>query len=850
MLLVVLRGIASRKLRALLTAVAILLGIAMISGTFVLTDQIDRAFVQIFQQGTAKIDVVVRAQKAFEDQQTEVYLDADLVDTVRAVDGVRAAEPFLQVQGYLIANGEPLTSQGGAPDFVFSSLPQAMNPYTPIEGRLPTASGEVAVAKEIAERGKVRVGQRAQLATQAGAEDVTVVGILQYGDGTTSLGGSTTVLAPVADVQQWWSLEGKASAIYATSAGPSEEELRDRVRAALPERSLIVETAAQNAAEQADELNALIGRLIRFALLGFAGVAVLVGAFIIFNTFSITVAQRLREFAMLRTIGASRRQILGSVLGEALLIAVVATLIGLLFGVGFAWGLNRVFELVGFGLPATAIRMPWQAVVVSFVIGVGVTLLAAAAPAVRATRIAPVTALREGSAPPPGRLARFVPVIAVLIGVAGGAALAYGLIADFGTSQRLGLLAAGAIAVFVAVAMLSRYIIRPVVHGLSPGVSAVAGGIGRIAAENAGRNPARTAVTAAALMIGIGLVVFVTIFVGGLKESFTGAIDSSLKSELIITARGFGSPLPPEVLPAVRGVDGVEVASPVGGAPVQVGTGAFALIGIDPADVTQVYAFDWKDGSDALLGQLGTDGALVEENVANDLGVVPGDTITATSLTGASARLRVLGTYVDQRFLRGITVSQQALKPLLQSNATGINTVFVKERPDVAAGSVQAAVEQALEPYPTAQVQSNAELKDQISSGVNQLLAIFYALLALSVIISLFGIVNTLVLSIYERTREIGMLRAVGTTRRQLRRMIRWESVITSIIGGVLGVLIGILFGWVTAKGLEADGIVFILPLGTLAIFLALSIVAGVVAAILPARRAARLDVLEALQYE
>jgi putative ABC transport system permease protein len=847
----VLRGLASRKLRSALTAIAILLGVTMISGTLVLTDQIDRAFVQIFQAGNAKIDVVVKQKPPFENVQTSVYLNADVVDEVRQVDGVATAQPFIQSEGYLIANGEAMNASGGAPSFVFSNLPQDLNPYTPIAGRLPETSGEVAVAEEIAAKGNVEVGSQQQLATQDGVKDVTVVGILQYGDGDTSLGGSTTVLAPLIDVQTWWALEGKASYIYVKAQdGVAQDELRDRIRSALPQQDLIVQTGREDADEQAGILNDLIGKIIRYALLAFAGVAILVGAFIIYNTFSITVAQRTREFAMLRTIGASRRQILGSVIGEAFIIGLIASAAGILLGVGLAWGLGKLFAAVGFGLPATGLVLSWQTVAICLAVGIGITVLASIFPALRATRIAPIAALREGATLPVSRFAKLTPVIAVIIGILGGAGMAYGLISSGGTTGRLTTLAGGAILIFLAVAMLSRYIVRPVVSVLGKPIGWVAGGVGRIAAENAARNPARTAVTAAALMIGIGLVVFVTIFVGGIKESFTGAIDSSLKSELTVSARGFGGTIPAAVLPAVQAVDGVETASPVGGTAIQVGTGAYALIGIDPATLPAVYEFDWDNGSNDLLPTLGTDRALVEDTIAGDLGVAVGDTVDVLSISGEKATFTVAGTYTDPTILNGIVVDQPALEPLLQSNATGLNTLFVRTAAGADVAAVQADVERALEQFPTAQVQSNEQQKEEAASGVNTILVIFYALLALSVVISLFGIVNTLVLSIFERTREIGMLRAVGTTRRQLRAMIRWEAVITSIIGGVLGVLLGILFGWAVCKGLESDGLVFVFPTLQIIIFLVLSIVAGVLAAILPARRAAKLDVLEALSYE
>ncbi len=851
MVALVLRGLATRKLRSALTTVAILLGVTMISGTLVLTDQIERGFVQIFEHANAKVDVVVTQKPPFKNDEIEVYLDANLVDTIRTADGVRAAEPFIQVQGYLIANGKTMDQNGGPPAFVVSSLPESLSPFTPIEGRLPIEPGEVAVAKEIAQKGSVRVGQQAELATEDGTKPVTVVGIVKYGDGSTSFGGSTTVLATLADVQQWWALEGKASSVYVTAVdGVAADQLRFNVRAVLPQPDLTVQTGTEEAADQASVLNNLIGRFLRYVLLAFAGVAVLVGAFIIFNTFSITVAQRTREFAMLRTIGASRRQILGSVIGEAFLIGLAASVIGIVLGLGFAWALNKLFVLIGFVLPSTGLILSPTTVVVCVLVGVGITVLSSIFPALRATKIAPIAALREGATLPVGRFQRLSPFVAIVLAVLGAAGMVYGLASDASTTNRLFTLAGGAILVFIAVAMLARYIVRPVVRVLGVPITKVAGSVGRIASDNAARNPARTAVTAAALMIGIGLVVFVTIFVGGVKESFTGAIDTSLKSDVTVTARGFGNPLPAGVLPVVSGVPGVEVASPVGGTAVQIDRGDYALIGVDPATIAEVYSFDWVSGSDSLVTSLGTDRALVEVSIADGLKIKPGDTITMQAINGTSGSFRVTGTYTDPTILNGVVVDQAALKPFLQSNATGLNTIFVNEVAGADADRVQADIEQVLKPYPTTKVQSNAQQKEEVASEINQILVIFYALLALSVVISLFGIVNTLVLSIFERTREIGMLRAVGTTRRQLRAMIRWEAVITSIIGGVLGVVLGIFFGWAVCKGLESDGLVFVFPTLQIAIFLVLSIVAGVLAAILPARRAANLDVLAALQYE
>jgi putative ABC transport system permease protein len=629
----------------------------------------------------------------------------------------------------------------------------------------------------------------------------------------------------------------------------TQEELAARVRAVVPP-DLTVLTGKQDAQESANDIANQLS-FLNYLLLAFGFVAVFVGAFIIFNTYSITVAQRTREFGMLRTIGASRRQVLLAVLGEALIVGAIATALGLLGGIGFAALLTWVFDLLGFGIPQTGTPVALRTVIWAIGVGLGVTVLAALTPAVRATRVPPIAALREGVSTSMQHRPWIRPVLAVIVFAASGVLLYYGVAGSGSLVLRLLVgVAGGAILFFLGVALVARYLVRPVVAVLGPIFSRL-GGAGKLALENTARNPGRTAVTAAALMIGVGLVVFVTILFGGLKESFAASVDRSVRGDLIIQAETFGSPLPREAVRAIEQVDGVELAAPLGVLPVQV-NGSFTnvAIGVDPQALEQVYRFKWTQGDDGLLGRLGTDGALVEKDIASSNGLQPGSAITVQTQEGKTARFRVLGVYDDPNLLNGIVVSNQALQPLFPPGYTGINYIFVKDAPGADPAQVQQRVEEALKQFPVAKVQSNAQFKQDIESQVDQILAIFYALLAMSVIISLFGIVNTLVLSVYERTREIGMLRAIGTTRRQVRRMIRYESVIIAVLGGLLGVAVGIVFGYVMATALSDQGLTFVLPVGSIVVFMVVAIVAGVIAAILPARRAARLDVLEALQYE
>jgi putative ABC transport system permease protein len=352
-------------------------------------------------------------------------------------------------------------------------------------------------------------------------------------------------------------------------------------------------------------------------------------------------------------------------------------------------------------------------------------------------------------------------------------------------------------------------------------------------------------------MIGTGLVVFVAILGSGLKTSITDSIDRSMHGDYMVKPETQGTPLPTDVVTKLRGVPGMHTVSPVGTVMVRLGKSTQTyLAGIDPGTFGEVYSFDWVQGSDALVDELGRSGALVERGIADSAHVHVGDRVRVQTQAGGAATLTVRGTYDDPMILNGVLVSDQALRPLLPPGATGVDLVFAKAAETADTTAVERRVESALERFPVASVQSNAEVKKQVASDTNQMLAIFYALLAMSVIISLFGIVNTLVLSVYERTREIGVLRAVGTSRPQVRRMIRYESVMTSVFGAVVGVAVGVVFGYATTSALAGEGLAFALPGGQIAVFMLLAVVAGILAAILPARRAAGLDVLRALQHE
>ncbi len=842
------RSLTSHKLRTVLTTLAILLGVAMISGTYVLTDQIDRGFKEVFTDAYKGTDVTITRKAEFSGQLTGAMegLPQGMVAQVEAVDGVAEVFGYVSGMGAVAVDGE-VVETGGAPTLFFSYSPNDIAPPQYIEGGPPEQPGEVAVIQKLAEDEQLGPGSPIAVITDGGGHEATVSGVFTFA-AQSSLGGSLLIHTTLADAQEWFDMEGRVSEIdVKAEAGVPAEELAERIRAELP-ADTDVKTGAQAAADQTKALSDAIGTFLRPVLLSFGGIAVLVGAFIIFNAFSMTVAQRRREFAMLRALGASRAQVLWSITGEAFVMGVLASVLGLFAGLGVAAGVNQVFRAAGFDIPRSGLILQPRTVILALAVGIVVTVLSAVIPALRATRVPPIAALQEGAELPPSRFSRFMPALAVVVAILGAALIATGMYGPGSTLIRLGTIAFGAVLVFVAVAIASRYFVGPLAAWLGWPLQKISPVSGRLARDNSRRNPSRTALTAAALMIGLAVVVFVAVLAQGLKSSFIDSYDRVVRADFVIGSSNFMT-IPSDTAERVHAVQGVETAVSLDAQQVQAGNGSLQVVwGIDPTAIRSVWQFDWISGDDETLQRLGTTGAIVEEQTAASLGVEKGDTVDVTTVEGQQGELEVLGVYRDPMMLTGITVGSAGYDALFPRPQTFM--VVAKAQPGADLEATRTAVEAALASTPTAEVQTSEEYKESTVDLVNQLLTLVYGLLALSVVISLFGIVNTLVLAVYERTREIGLVRAIGMSRRQVRATVRFESIITSIIGAIMGIVVGILFAWVVTTRFAGQGITFSVPGAQLAVFLVLAIVVGVIAAILPARRAARIDILQAIHYE
>ncbi len=852
MIALALRGLAARRLRSALTAVAVVLGVAMVAGTFVLTDQIRNAFDAIQSQAVEGLDVVVGPKEAFQAGFTEpATLRESLVSRVERVPGVAAAHGFVTTSGQVIVDGKALDTEG-APSLVVGYAPEPFNPTRLLEGREPLRRGEAAVLQQTAERAGLGVGDELRLATDRGVRRLRVSGIIAFGSGGSSLGGATLVVAPQRQVQRWFGMRGRVSGVdVVADAGVAPGQLAEAIRAALP-RGLKVQTAAESARESADEINSQIGGFLTPALLAFSGAALLVGAFIIFNTFSITVAQRTRELAMLRALGATRAQLVAEVCGEALLLGLAASAIGIVAGLGFARLLNAIFNAIGFGIPVGAPALAARTVAVTAAVGSGVTLLAALAPALRASRIEPAAAMRE-ALPASSRRSRRLSTVAAALMLLGGAALIVnGLFGAGAATGRLASIGGGAVLVFVGVALVSRYAVGTLAWAIGAPIQRALGATGRLARENAARNPGRTAITSAALMVGLGLVVFVAVFAASLKSTFARQIDALVRAQIFVSSPSF-QPIPARTAHLVGRVSGVRSVVSLRYDQVEVNGHSSSVTydllgGIDPRALRDAYTFQWVQGDDSLLSRLGRDDALIEEQFAKAHGLSVGDGFRVLTPSGGRGVLTAVGIYRDPTILQGLIVT-----PATFGSLSAVRNPFgllVSLEPGASAAAVQARIERVLRPYPNATVQNRSQYKERISDQLDRIVYLVYALLAMSVIVSLFGIANSLFLSVHERTRELGLLKAVGATAGQLRRMIRYESVIIAAIGALLGTLLGVVFGTLTVTSLSEFGLRLSVPPLQLAAFALVAALVGVIGAIGPARRGARMDVLAAIRHE
>jgi putative ABC transport system permease protein len=849
---VTVKGLLGHKARLVSTSIAIILGVAFMAGTLVLTDTVGKTFNDLFSDIYRDTDAVVRSSQTIDSQagggggfQQRANVPETLLPTVRSAPGVAAADG--NVSGYaqfVDKQGKAIGDPGrGAPTFGgnWGTVPQ-LNPYHLVTGGPPTQADQVVMDKSSADKAGYVLNDQVKVLTQSGSSEFTLVGIAKFGDSDNSL-GATSAFFTTEEAQKLVGKPGEYNEIGVVAAdGVSQQQLADNIRPVLPGGDEVL-TGAAYTKEVQDQLAKGLAFFNTFLLI-FALISLFVGSFIIYNTFSIIVAQRSKELAMLRAVGAGRRQVVRSVLLEALLVGVVASLIGLVAGIGFSSLLKGLLKGFGLDIPATGTVITPTAMIIAFVTGLVVTMASAFFPARRAAKIPPIAALRDVAVDRSSTSSTRIIGGIVVLGL-GVVALLVGLFVDI--PNRVALVGLGALVTFIGVAVLGPIFAGPVSSLLGTPVTSLKGTTGRLAKQNATRNPKRTSATAAALMIGVALVGALMIMAASVKTSINDSIDKNFVGDFVLATGGFGGTgFSPDLAAQVKDVPQVDVMAPIRLGAFQIaGSGNF-LTAIDPVATAKLADLGIKSGSLAALGP-GT--VAITDTQADEKNWKVGDTIDTKFAKSGDQPLKVVAIYSNQLFPGSTLISLDEYDKNFDEQLD--YSIYTKLKPGASQADTRTALEKLVVAYPTVQVEDVNEFKKSQTDPIDQIFSLMYTLLFLAILIALFGIANTLALSIHERTRELGLLRAVGMSRAQLRSSVRWESAIIALFGTALGAAIGTFFGWAFVKALSTQGVTtFSLPLGQLIFVAVLATVAGVVFAIRPARRASKLDVLQALSTE
>ncbi len=846
MLRATLKGLLGHKLRLALTVLAIMLGTGLIAGSYVFTDTLDRVFSDLFSESFAGIDAQVTSDV---DDELATFtfperLPESLVDEINALDEVEVAVGTVAGLVTLIdPQGEALGGFG--PPTIGTSWSDVASPITVRDGDAPSGDRDLVIDSSSARRLDIEIGDEVGVIALGQPERFRVVGTIGLG-GSSNFGGATFVAVPYQTAQRLFDAVGTVDTISVVGSGDiAPERLVAAIEEIAPDNTSVVD-AATAAEEQLSGFKEALDFVNTF-LLAFGYVSLFVGGFLIFNTFQVIVAQRTQELALFRAIGATKRQVRRMVLAESLIVSVIGSLVGVVFGILLAIGIREAFSLFGGEIPATTPQVQLRTVLIAVTSGVIVTLLSALVPAYRASAVPPIAALRQVAARPSSRLFRIVTIAGSVVSTMGAGIIAAGLFLDPPDQiPRAAFVGVGAALLFIGLAVLSAAFARPLGRTLGAPIRAVFGTIGRLSTENAVRNPGRTAVTSAALMIGVALMVFVTILASSLEATTNRLIEDTFKTDLVVQPIGFGGAgLSPLIADEIEALDEIEQVTRTRQGPLLVEGDVEFISAAELSKLTDAIDIDVFEGD---LSEVGVDGIAVSENAASDLDVSLGDTLDVEFARTGEQVLTVRAIYAESGPVGNFYLDLEAYRQNFVEDFD--QSLFVKFDRTFEIAAAREAVETVLDEFPGATSLDQSEFADQAITGIRGFVGLVYALLALALVIAFVGIVNTLLLSVIERTREIGLLRAVGSTRKQVRRMVTWESVIIAVYGALLGSVVGIVLARALVEALDTDEIVFRLPIVQVMIAVVLAMVAGIVAAIYPARRAARLNVLDAIAYE